>query len=246
MYRGLIVNKISIQRLNGILDFTDSLVATVIWVRDINYKKQLYVSHQYEQIWGRPTIELYNHPSSFSKTLLSDGNCPRSNNNSGLNLYRILKPGGQIGYIKDQHFLLIDDHQKLLGNIGFADEISERLWIELLAGLDVVSTTKKTIQNEIVDIIKKEFYLNLVDPQHVPLVRKPDRMIAEFISKRAIQLTPREQVCLSFLLAGNLPKQIAVKMNISIRTIEYHLSNIKRKCKCRNTLQLVSKVNGYC
>ncbi|MFN7096060.1 MAG: hypothetical protein ACK4PR_00650 [Gammaproteobacteria bacterium] len=44
----------------------------VIWVRSPDYKKQLYLSPVYEQIWGRPCKELYEHPEYWETFLHPD------------------------------------------------------------------------------------------------------------------------------------------------------------------------------
>ncbi len=232
------MNTISIQRLNSILNLADDLSTTVCWIRNANNTKQIYVSDHYAQIWDRPTSELYQNPDSFNQTVLSWDDSPRRKNTSGLNLYRIQKPDGSIAYIKDQHFLLVDNQIQKVGKMGFADEIPERLWFELVAGLDVEVKAEQTRRKAIEDIIKKEFNMNLMGVNSEPASSPVD-------DKNTIKLTATEQICLAYLLKGKVPKQIANEMKVSIKTIEFHLANIKRKYHCRHILQLLSKIHGY-
>lgn len=226
------MNTVSIQHLNSIINLANDLMATVCWIRDVSSTKQIYLSDHYSQVWGRPTSELYQNPLSFGESIIPGDDCPRKKNSVGLNLYRIRKPDGSIAFVKDQHFLLIDEQSKSIGKIGFADEVPERLWFELLAGLNINSDKKNQTRRRVMeDMMKKEFNINLKGPEHVPV--------------STIKLTPSEQICLTYLLKGKVPKQIADQMKVSIKTVEFHIANIKRKYQCRHVLQLISKINGF-
>lgn len=52
-------------------------------------------------------------------------------------------------------------------------------------------------------------------------------------------LTVRERDCLNALIAGLSTKEIATDMNLSPRTVENHLDNIKRKLNCKTRTQLL-------
>ena len=53
-------------------------------------------------------------------------------------------------------------------------------------------------------------------------------------------LTKRELSCAYFLLQGKSNKEIAQKLNISPRTVEDYVSNIRFKIKCKNRSELIS------
>jgi DNA-binding CsgD family transcriptional regulator len=59
-----------------------------------------------------------------------------------------------------------------------------------------------------------------------------------------IELTTRENECLYYLLAGKSAKQTAAILNISQRTVEFHLDNIKLKAGCRTKIELAGKVKA--
>lgn len=42
-------------------------------------------------------------------------------------------------------------------------------------------------------------------------------------------LTPRERECLSWLASGLRNERIANRMHVSLATVEFHLSNVRRK-----------------
>lgn len=55
------------------------------------------------------------------------------------------------------------------------------------------------------------------------------------------RLSKQESFCLFFLVRGNTAKLIAKKMNISFRTVESYLENIKIKLNCKNKSELIAK-----
>lgn len=52
------------------------------------------------------------------------------------------------------------------------------------------------------------------------------------------KITQREMDCISYLLKGMSNKAIALKLNISNRTVETHVNNLKDKLYCRNKIEL--------
>lgn len=64
-------------------------------------------------------------------------------------------------------------------------------------------------------------------------VRNTDRM------PRFATLTPREKEVLKMLAEGNSVKEVAVQLNLSVKTIEAHKFNLMRKLDIHNKAQLV-------
>ncbi|MFN3234412.1 MAG: helix-turn-helix transcriptional regulator [Gammaproteobacteria bacterium] len=56
------------------------------------------------------------------------------------------------------------------------------------------------------------------------------------------KVTERESICLRYLLEGFSAKEIAKKMSISSRSVEFHINNLKKKFDCRNSVALISKI----
>jgi DNA-binding CsgD family transcriptional regulator len=52
------------------------------------------------------------------------------------------------------------------------------------------------------------------------------------------KITQREKDCISYLLKGLSNKEMARKLNISNRTVDTHVNNLKDKFLCRNKLEL--------
>lgn len=114
----------------------------VIWVRSPDYKKQIYMSPIYEQVWGRPCQDLYNHPEIWENSLhpqdkkrLEDSIAQRnplvSPQDVYVETYRIIRPDGNIRSIRDKSFPLFKDNQ-LIAFAGIAQDITEQETANLL------------------------------------------------------------------------------------------------------------------
>lgn len=66
-----------------------------------------------------------------------------------------------------------------------------------------------------------------------------------YINKKNDALTNKEKECAKFLINGCSAKEVARLLNISNRTVEFHLSNIKTKLGCRNKAQLIKTLLEY-
>lgn len=107
----------------------------VFWVRDADYKTQLYISPAYEKIWGIPGEKLYENSESWFASLMLDDRervvqeiehiklNPRLKHNFSLE-YRIVRPDNQIRWIQEIGFPLFDAGQKFLGYAGVAKDIT--------------------------------------------------------------------------------------------------------------------------
>jgi two-component system, NarL family, response regulator NreC len=56
---------------------------------------------------------------------------------------------------------------------------------------------------------------------------------------RFATLTPREKEVLKMLAEGNSSKEVACQLNLSVKTVEAHKSNLMRKLDIHNKAQLV-------
>jgi DNA-binding CsgD family transcriptional regulator len=57
-----------------------------------------------------------------------------------------------------------------------------------------------------------------------------------------VQLTEREMEVLQHVLQGNSNKQIALSLDITVRTVEFHLKNIYAKFQVSSRIQLILKL----
>lgn len=56
-----------------------------------------------------------------------------------------------------------------------------------------------------------------------------------------INLTSQEEICLFYLMRGMTAPHIAAKLNISKRTAEFHINNIKQKLGCTSKSDVIDK-----
>ena len=59
------------------------------------------------------------------------------------------------------------------------------------------------------------------------------------------KINGREQKIIWMQKSGLVNKEIATKLNISTRAVEYHLSKIYKKCGVKNKYDLLEKFQGY-
>ena len=85
-------------------------------------------------------------------------------------------------------------------------------------------------------LIKKTHCINKQDIYHFGFVPKQYQIKTIFTG-----FTERETCCLFYLIRGNTFKEIARKLNISNRTVETHIENIKLKMNCTSRSSLIEK-----
>ncbi len=114
----------------------------VFWIYDPIADKQLYVSPAYERVWGRSCKSLYQEPASLQAAIHPDDreyvqavlddteNALLTGGGNGSVCsdleYRIVQPGGEIRWIHDRSFPLLDSDGQLYRFIGVAEDITER------------------------------------------------------------------------------------------------------------------------
>ena len=77
--------------------------------------------------------------------------------------------------------------------------------------------------------------------QHDERIRKKEAERAE-IRARIASLTPREREVLDRVVAGKHHKKIADELSLSPKTIDYHLTKVRRKMKAASAVTLVRMV----
>jgi two-component system cell cycle sensor histidine kinase/response regulator CckA len=110
-----------------------SNIDQAIWVSDAESNQILYVSPVHEQIWGRSLLELYGANGSWIDTIHPDDRervlkAALEDQTTGKydEQYRILRPDGEIRWIRDRAFPIRNAQQKTYRIVGFAEDITSR------------------------------------------------------------------------------------------------------------------------
>ncbi len=108
----------------------------VFWIRDVDYKTQLYISPAYEKIWGRTCESLYDdsvawfstvHPNDRKQVEIEINrikNNPQEGQTNFLE-YRIIRPDNDIRRIQEVNFPLYDTNHQFIGFAGIAKDVTQ-------------------------------------------------------------------------------------------------------------------------
>ncbi|HJZ12176.1 MAG TPA: PAS domain S-box protein, partial [Acidobacteriota bacterium] len=107
-------------------------ITEVFWLADPEMKYIFYVSPAYEKIWGRTRESLYEKPTSFAETIHPDDRDRafeemRSRVGEVFELeFRIVRPDGEIRWIRDRGFPIRHESGKLIRVTGIAQDITDQ------------------------------------------------------------------------------------------------------------------------
>jgi PAS domain S-box-containing protein len=109
----------------------------VFWMTNLQGTEILYVSHAYENIWGRTRASLYKNPNSWMESIdpqdveAARASYARVLESRGFDVeYRIHRGDGEIRWIWDRAFLIADDKGQIYRRAGIAQDITERKRLE--------------------------------------------------------------------------------------------------------------------
>jgi two-component system cell cycle sensor histidine kinase/response regulator CckA len=109
--------------------FADN-VEVVLWMSDTAKNEIIYVSPSYEQIWGRTAQSLYENPMSFVEAIHPDDRdrvlaaVMKQAEAPYQEEYRVVRPDGNIRWVKDRAFLVRDAGGKVYRIVGIAEDIT--------------------------------------------------------------------------------------------------------------------------
>lgn len=114
----------------------------------------------------------------------------------------------------------------------------------IITGHGDVPDATRSMRMGAIDFIEKPLDITLLlsrvrEAIEADLRQRREIMEHESFRSRFETLSPREREVLELVVAGKLTKQIANQLEISIKTVEVHRSNITRKMKVDNFIQLV-------
>lgn len=107
------------------------VVDAVFWIVHCNRRERIYVSPAYERIWQRPQQELFITPEAWAESLHpSDRDrvlaaiskqCQGQYDEE----YRILRPDGEIRWIRDRAFPILNEQGQVYRIAGIAEDITD-------------------------------------------------------------------------------------------------------------------------
>ena len=109
----------------------------VFWMSALESSSILYVSPAYEQIWGRSCASLYEHPKDWLEAIhLIDRPriltaLKRQKQGNYDEEYRIVRPDGEIRWIRDRVFPILDEQGIIYRLAGIAEDITTRKQVEV-------------------------------------------------------------------------------------------------------------------
>ena len=108
-------------------------ITEVFWLTDVAKSRAIYISPAYQQIWGRQREELFRTPDSWLASVHPDDRARVSQRShseqaqGGYDVeYRIMRPDGEVRWIRDRAFPVRDDRGEVYRIAGVAEDITER------------------------------------------------------------------------------------------------------------------------
>lgn len=105
----------------------------VVWVSDNSLRDLLFVNRAYELIWGRPVADLLADPASHLESVHPDDRdrvrAAIERHRAGEaaeTTYRILRPDGEVRWIRDRAFPIRDGDGRVYRVAGVAEDVTER------------------------------------------------------------------------------------------------------------------------
>jgi len=229
---------------------------SVCWMRSLDYERQLYISQNFETVFGKPCHALYENPTSWNDFLLPID----SNNilktidtrltdlaiNDGNNhmFFRIGTPEGNIRYLRDWSIIVYDKFERPIAIAGVGENLSPEQWYQSIQQIITDSSTTQPNNLNINSIIEQEARHLGLTPQNDMTANKTSVSLTSHIrvNNLSIALSSREAECLYHLRQGKTAKETAEALFLSPRTIETHIDNIKQKACVRTKLELLTQL----
>jgi two-component system, cell cycle sensor histidine kinase and response regulator CckA len=110
-------------------------ITDAFWIRSADMREVHYISPAFEQIWGRSAASLYADPHAWGDRIVPEDRdrvlasfSRLTDNAEGASIdteYRIMRPDGEIRWVRTRGFQVRDDDSKLIRNIGIVTDITE-------------------------------------------------------------------------------------------------------------------------
>lgn len=108
------------------------VVDAVLWIRDLNRTERVYVSPAYKRIWGHPCQDLFVTPDTWLESIYPQdrervlGAIPKQMRGEFDEEYRIVRPDGEIRWIRDRAFPIPNEQGEIYRLAGIAEDITDQ------------------------------------------------------------------------------------------------------------------------
>lgn len=146
--------------------------------------------------------------------------------------------------------LVLDIRMPGMGGLDLQEQLAERgiqLPIIFLTGHGDVPAAVRALKAGAMDFLEKPFNSQvLLDLIQQAIRRDADARTRDAqeseITRRLALLTVREREVLDMMIVGKANKVIAMELDISERTVEFHRGKIMRKMRARSLAELINMV----
>ncbi|PJZ69477.1 hybrid sensor histidine kinase/response regulator [Leptospira perolatii] len=137
-------------------------IREVFWMTNLEQTEILYISHAYEEVWGRSCESLYKDPDSWWKAIhpedrlrVHQGLIPEKHMQAEYTEeYRIIRSDGSIRWIQDRSFPVRNEKGEVIRIAGIAEDTTERVNRE--QKLKEIEAKRKELQEQLVQAQKFE------------------------------------------------------------------------------------------
>jgi len=186
-----------------------------------------HLSHEYSQIIGlkHPEDQIGKSDTDLPCELMLCADTFRTQDQKVIQTGKTLKildihPLPEVGWCvwMTTKTPLFDEHKKIVGSIFHSLNITQSHMIELASLLEQINSPQQKLR-------QKSYEIGDLNPP--------------------IKLTKRESQVLFFLIRGKCLKRIALIFNLSHRTIEDYIENLRIKFDAQNKFDLIDKAIHY-
>ncbi len=160
-------------------DLTEN-IRDVVWICALDFSKTWYINPVYEKIWGRPCQSLYENPRSFIDAIHPydrDRITTRIESQGREEIceeYRIIRPDGEIRWIRDRIFPVPD----LSGNVKRVVRLAEDI-TEYKHAVDILERYEHMVSStpDLMAFVDTDYRYQSVNKRYAEFVGKPPELI---------------------------------------------------------------------
>ncbi|TAL65261.1 MAG: LuxR family transcriptional regulator [Legionella sp.] len=202
----------------------------LLWAMDKNFSQEIFVSSTFKTVWQREISDMYknrnteemaDYVNSFIHEECFDELHKRLLNPKYTVIYQIKLPHNKLQLVQDRSFHLNDINGDCL----------------LIAGV-VMFISEENLQPDSQEIISDK--MDKISLEYYRLLSIPCEKVIPPRTETINRLSDKQQIIFKHILHGLNAKEIAQKMHLSFRTIEFHTDKIKEVFKASSKSELVS------